>query len=104
IVGVDFDRTRTFAYALFSVLNSYKEKPEEIDSLLNVIKSQEFYETYTVGYPTELDLEFVADTKEILKKHLPALEKQLQPEDMKLIKRLVQNQATGFNEEREKDI
>jgi len=104
IIGFDFDRTRIFGYALFSMLNSYESKPEEIDSLLNVIKSQEFHETYTVGYPTEAGLKFVAETKEILMKNFPALERKLKPDDMKNLKNIIGNHATNFNEEREQDI
>ncbi|WP_423818619.1 hypothetical protein V5739_13670 [Salinimicrobium sp. TIG7-5_MAKvit] len=104
IVGVDFDRARTFAYALYSILSPYEGKPTEIDSLLNVIKSQEFYNTYTVGYPTELDMEFVTATKELLKRHTTALEKLLKPEDKTVVERMVQNKALGFNDERELHI
>lgn len=104
IVGVDFDRTRTFGYALYSILSPYEGKPAEIDSLLNVIKSQEFYNAYTVGYPTELDMEFVAATKEVLKRNATALEELLKPEDWTVVERMVQNKAVGFNDERELHI
>jgi hypothetical protein len=103
-VGIDFDRSRIFGYALFNILKVYEDKPKEIDSLLNKIKSQEFYETYTVEYPTEVDIKFVVETKELLKKHFAELELLLTSEDLKFIERLMQNHALGFNEEREKDI
>ena len=104
IIGVDFDRTRIFGYALFSILNSYESKPEEIDLLLNVIKSQEFYDTYTVGYPTEADLKFITETKGVLKKHYSVMESMLKPEDMQVLKNMVENHATNFNEEREQNM
>ena len=104
IIGVDFDRTRTFAYALYNILKEYPQKPNEIDSLMNVIKDEEFFKTYTVGYPTDLDRKFVVDTKEIITDHLPALEEILSDQDFQVVQELLDNYVTGFGEEREVNI
>lgn len=104
IIGVDFDRTRTFAYALYNIFKQYEEMPEKIDSLMNVIKQEKFYETYSNGYPTYAGKKFVAETKNILISNISVLVEILNEEDLSVIKQMLQNNAIGFGNNREKDI
>ena len=104
IVGVDFDRTRTFAYALYNILKEYPERPAQIDSLMNVIKDEKFFKTYTIGYPTDQDKMFVADTKKIVRENLPDLIHLLAEKDVEVVQELLNNNAVGFEEGREENI
>jgi len=104
IVGIDFDRTRTFAYALYNIFSHYKKRPGPIDSLMNVIRDKSFFKTYTIGYPTERDKQFVASAKKILDRNKPEIEKLLKPGDMTVISRMLQNKATDYNDARDQDI
>jgi hypothetical protein len=104
IIGIDFDRTRTFAYALYNIFKTYTEKPVFVDSLMNVIRQDTFYTTYTNGYPTELDLEFKRDTRKLLKDNYFALEEMLSTEDLYFVDRMLSNECEAYNEDREKDL
>ncbi len=64
IIGIDFDRARTLAYALFSVFMAYDTAPSFIKPLLDEIKTDEFYKSYTIGYPTKKDIQWTTKTKE----------------------------------------
>src|SRR5699024_3136302 len=48
IIGIDFDRTRTMAYALYSIFMTYDKKPEFIQKLMDEISTDEFYNTYCI--------------------------------------------------------
>lgn len=104
IIGIDFDRTRTFAYALYNIFKAYPERPVFVDSLMNVIRQDTFYTTYTNGYPTELDLEFTRDTRKLLKRNYSALEEMLSADELHFVDQMLNNECMAFNEEREKDL
>lgn len=101
IIGIDFDRTRTLAYALFSILIKYDEKPDFVEVLLNEIKTDEFYNTYTTGYPTEKDKQWTSNTKELFKKHYWELKLLLSSHDLKIITNILENEGIGYGGERE---
>lgn len=103
IVGIDFDRTRTFAYALYNIFKQY-DMPKKIDSLMNVIKQEKFYKTYSNGYPTYAGKKFVADMEDILIGNISILVNVLNEDDLSVIKQMLQNNATGFGGNRENDI
>ena len=104
IRGFDFDRTRTFAYALYNIFKKYSEKPKQIDSLMNVIKTQEFYKTYTIDYPTEEGKAFLRETKNIINKHKNWLEEALTKDDSFVLKKMVENNTIDFGKNREKNM
>ncbi|MBF8148891.1 hypothetical protein ITJ86_03220 [Winogradskyella sp. F6397] len=106
VVGVDFDRTRTFGYSLYNILKPHKEKglPKSIDSLLSVIKDQSFFKTYTIGHPSEEGKAFVKSTKELLKKQKTELFGLLKKEDGEVLSQLMLNRAEGYGGTREEDI
>lgn len=104
IRGMDFDRTRTFAYALYNIFKEYPEKPKQIDSLMNVIKSQEFFKAYTIGYPTEKDKKFVSETKKILIQNKGWWKKTLNKKDQFVVYQMVENHTTDFGKDRENNI
>lgn len=101
ISGVDFDRARTMAYACYNIFKQYDNRPASIDSLMEVVKTKEFYATYTIGYPTAKDLEFKASLRKLLKKNSAALQDLLKAEDFKWIKEISDNAANDFNDARE---
>lgn len=104
IIGIDFDRARTMAYALFSIFYKYNYPPKFIASLIEEIKTDEFYKTYTVGYPTKKDLKWMLSVKILLQLKIDELRKFLIPEDLELVNRIIENRAKGYNAEREKGL
>ncbi len=104
ITGIDFDRARTFAYALYNIFKGYQERPLFVDSLMNVIKQDTFYTKYTNGYPTETDLIFTRDTRELIKKNYPAIEEMLSPDDLYFVDQMINNECMAYNEEREEGL
>lgn len=104
IIGVDFDRARTFAYALFSIFMNYDERPAFIEELLNEIKTDEFYNTYTIGYPTKKDKEWSAKTKTLLKNNFSELKLFLTPNHLKIIDAMIKNEGIGYGGKREEAL
>lgn len=104
ITGIDFDRTRTFAYALVSMFQGYDNRPAFIDTLLNEIRTDSFYKTYTVGYPTKKDIAWANKTKEILKTNYSTLNLFLKPDDMEVIDEILKNKAVNYAEGREEAL
>ncbi|WP_461533683.1 hypothetical protein [Sinomicrobium sp.] len=104
VIGVDFDRTRTFAYALYNILKTQEHRPTQIDSLMNVIAQPQFYKAYGVGYPTEKGKKFVREAKEILAQHQNFIKDSLPKKDSEVILELMNNHAVGFGGSREEDI
>jgi|GEM_PF-5349001 len=104
IEGVDFDRTRTFAYCLYKILQKKKHHIPVIDSLLSFIKDKSFYTTYTIGYPTQKDKEFVKQTKSLLKKHWEVIKTGLSPADVNYLTKMLQNNVEGYGGTREMGI
>lgn len=104
IKGIDFDRTRTFAYALVSMFQSYKNRPAFVDTLLNEIRTDNFYKTYTIGYPTKKDIEWATNTKQILTTNANTLKNFLTADDMELIDEVLKNKAVNYAEGREEAL
>lgn len=106
VVGVDFDRTRTFGYTLYSILQPYQKEglTESIDSLLAVIKDEKFFKTYTIDHPSDEGKLFVKNTKSLLIKNLKDFEDVISINDMKVVHQLINNKSTGFGGTREEDI
>lgn len=104
VIGIDFDRTRTFGYALYNIFNDYEDPPIAVDSLMNVISDTTFYNTYTIGYPTEKGKKFVSNAEQILKNNYSAIKALLSPDDMKIIDQMLANTATGYGGNRETEI
>lgn len=104
VTGVDFDRARTMAYACYNIFNKYENRPVFIDSLREIIKTDEFFKTYTTGYPTKEDLEFKASVRKLFKNKIDTLRSWLSEEDYNTIDQIVANEAVGFNDQREKAL
>ena len=106
IVGIDFDRTRTFGYCLYNIFKPYREAgiPKSIDSLLNVIKDEKFFKTYTIDHPSDEGKLFVKNTKILLENNIESIQEIISKEDMKVVQQLLKNEAIGFGGTREKDI
>lgn len=104
IVGIDFDRTRTFAYALYSVFNAYDSLPEFIKPLLKEIQTNEFYKTYTIGYPTKKDIVWTSNTKALLQHHYAELRSLLQTKDLEMVTEILNNGAVNYAKGREDAI
>lgn len=103
-IGIDFDRTRTLAYALFSIFKAYDQRPDFVDSLMKVIRTDEFYKTYTIGYPTKKDIQWTSNTKSLLKEHFTELESFMSSKDLEVMSQILQNKAVGYDKDREKAI
>ena len=104
IIGIDFDRTRTLAYALVSMLQSYDDRPAFIDTLLNEIRTDKFYKTYTVGYPTKKDIEWATNTKKFLDSNRTTLQLFLKADDMEVVDEILKNKAVNYAEGREEAL
>lgn len=104
IIGIDFDRTRTLAYALISVFMTYDTVPDYIKPLLDEIRTDEFYKTYTIGYPTKKDILWTSKTKELLQQHLEELTVFLKSKDLALISAILNNKAINYADGREEAI
>ncbi|WP_027127131.1 hypothetical protein [Gelidibacter mesophilus] len=106
VIGVDFDRTRTFGYTLYSILQPYQKEglPNSIDSLLAVIKDDKFFKTYTIDHPSDEGKLFVKNTKSLLVNNLKSFENLISIKDMRIIQQLINNKSTGFGGTREEDI
>lgn len=104
VVGIDFDRTRTFAYALYSMFSAYDSSPAFIKPLLDEIRTDEFYKTYTIGYPTKKDIEWTHSAKKLLNDHVDELKSFLNPKDMAYVSQVLQNEAINYAKGREEAI
>lgn len=101
VIGIDFDRTRTLAYALFSIFMKYDNRPHFLEPLLSEIQTDSFYRSYTIGYPNKKDIEWANRTKDFLKTRLTAIKELLNPEDFAVITMILENQAVNYAEGRE---
>lgn len=101
VIGIDFDRTRTLAYALYSIFTKYEERPDFLEGLLSEIRSDSFYTSYTIGYPNQKDIRWANQTKELLRKHLSALKQFLNEKDMNTVQMILDNKAVNYAEGRE---
>ncbi|MEO6949472.1 MAG: hypothetical protein ABI123_07580 [Ginsengibacter sp.] len=104
IIGIDFDRTRTLAYALFSIFKSYDTVPAYIQPLLEEIKTDKFYKSYTIGYPNKKDIEWMSKTKQLLRQHLPELTIFLKKKDLTFVNEILSNQAVNYADGREEAL
>lgn len=104
VYGVDFDRTRTFGYALYNIFKEYDEKPPQLDSLMNDIKDEKFFKTYSIGHPTETGKKFVESAKEILNNNMPWIKKAVNKDDVESINFMLDNQVKDFDDQREKQM
>ncbi len=104
IIGVDFDRTRTLAYALVSMFQSYDNRPAFVDTLLNEIRTDKFYKTYTIGYPTKKDIEWATNTKKILDSNHSILKIFLNSNDMEVVDEILKNKAVNYADGREEAL
>lgn len=104
VIGIDFDRTRTMAYALFSMFRAYDSIPEFIKPLLKEIQTDEFYKTYTIGYPTKKDIAWATHTKLLLQQNFSELKSLLKPKDLEFVSEILKNKAVNYAEGREEAI
>jgi len=104
VIGVDFDRARTMGYALISIFYKYENPPKFISKLMDEKKTDDFYNTYSSGYPTKKDLEWMSNVKILLKNKLTILKKTLELEDFNLINQIIENETIDFNNEREQGL
>ncbi|MFD0761154.1 hypothetical protein ACFQZW_03585 [Lutibacter aestuarii] len=104
VIGIDFDRARTMGYALISIFYKYDNPPIFISKLMDEIKTDDFYNTYSSGYPTKKDLEWMSNVKILLKNKLITLEKILEPKDYNLINQIIENKTINYNDEREQGL
>ncbi len=104
VIGIDFERTRTFAYALITIFKPYNSRPPFLDTLIKEIRTDEFYKTYTTGYPTKKDIEWTKNTKELLNKNLSALKLFLNAEDMETVSEILNNNAVNYADGREEAL
>lgn len=104
IIGIDFDRTRTMAYALYSMFRAYDSLPGFIEPLLKEIQTDEFYKTYTIGYPTKKDIAWASKTKSLLKGKFAELKAFLHAKDLKFVSQILDNSAVNYAEGREENI
>ena len=104
VIGIDFDRTRTLAYALYSIFSKYKDSPKFVEVLMNEIKTDDFYNTYTIGYPTELDKAWTAKTKLLLKSNYWELKSLLNEEHLEVLDKILYNTGIGYGGRREESL
>lgn len=104
ITGIDFDRTRTLAYALVSIFQSYDNRPAFVDTLLNEIRTDKFYKTYSIGYPTKKDIEWATSTKKILDSNHSILKTFLNADDMEVVDEILKNKAVNYADGREEAL
>ncbi len=104
VKGIDFDRTRTFAYAFFSIVMQYEYPPAFLDGLLKEIRSAEFFNTYTVGYPSKKDIEWMTKTKKLLINNRDSLYSFISTKDKWILDEMLNNEALSFAEGREEAI
>src|SRR5699024_7134085 len=97
-------RTRTMAYALYSIFMAYKDKPDFVTKLMDEIKTDEFYNTYSIGYPTKNGIKWKKKTKDILENHFKQLKHFVSETDFKVISAILDNQAIGYDKKREKAL
>lgn len=101
VTGIDFDRTRTFAYALYSIFMGYEQYPDFLQQLMAEIRTDEFYNTYSIGYPSPKEIDWVKKVKTLLKNNYWELQSFLRPHDLRIVTEVLQNEGTGYNEGRE---
>lgn len=99
IIGIDFDRSRTLGYALFSIFMAYDSQPAFIKPLLDEIKTDSFYNTYSMGYPLQKDVDWILKARDILRKNLPELQKFLKSEDMDVVSEIINNKALRYGKD-----
>lgn len=104
VIGIDFDRTRTMAYAIYSIFLNYKDRPEFIETLMKEISSPDFYNSYTIGYPNAKDIAWANKTKDLLRNNIDALKDLLSEKDMHVMSEILKNKAVNYAEGREEAI
>lgn len=104
VSGIDFDRTRTLGYALYNIFKQYDNLPEFINELMDEIRSQAFFKTYTIGYPAGKDIQWADSAKTLLKLHWPELRKKLNKMDQEVITEIISNKAVNYAKGREMGI
>lgn len=104
IRGIDFERARTFGYALYKIFSGYDERPQFVDSLMSVVSDTTFYNTHTIGYPTERDKKFISNTRVLLKENRSTIKKMVNDHEFVFIDGMIKNQAMDYGKNREKNI
>lgn len=104
VIGIDFDRTRTLAYALFSIFMKYDNRPHFLEPLLSEIQTDSFYRSYTIGYPNKKDIEWANKTKDLLRQNVLELKAFLSEKDMAVVTMILDNEAVNYAEGREEAI
>lgn len=104
IIGIDFERARTFGYALYKIFSGYDERPKFADSLMSVVSDTTFYNTHTIGYPTEKDKKFVSSTRALLKENRSTIKNMVNDHEFTFIDGMIKNQAMDYGKNREENI
>lgn len=104
IIGIDFERARTFGYALYKIFSGYDERPEFVDSLMNVVRDTTFYNTHTIGYPTKRDKAFVSRTRTLLKGNRSTIKNMVSSHEFAFIDGMIKNKAMEYGKNREENI
>lgn len=104
IRGIDFDRGRTFGYALYNIFKEYENRPTYIDSLMKQVKDTTFYNNHTIGYPTKNDLRFVKKTRSLLSEYRKEIKTFLNSSDFLFVDRMMKNEALNYGKNREQNI
>lgn len=104
VIGIDFDRTRTMAYAIYSMFLNYDQKPQFVEALMKEISGPDFYSSYTIGYPNKKDIEWTNKTKALLRDNIDSLRNFLSEKDMKVFREILENKAVNYADGREEAL
>ena len=104
IIGIDFERARTLGYALYKIFSGYDKRPIFVDSLMGVVSDTTFYNTHTIGYPTDNDKAFVSRTRSLLKDNRKAIKSLVNDHEFAFIDGMIKNQAMDYGKNREENI
>lgn len=104
IVGVDFDKPQTFAFALKELVKGYGSLQGPLDSLHLITQTESFLATHTNRFPSKEDQQFMISVKGVLKGLLTQYPAVYKDEDVAYFEAIIRNSVKGFGKDREQGL
>lgn len=103
VVGIDFERPQTFAFAFNELLAGKHNIPESYDSLNKYMQSKAFKENHSNRFPTEADKKFMTEIRNFLVKQTSEFHS-FDSLDVSFLEHTIDNHVEGFAGNREKEL
>lgn len=101
IIGVDFDKPQTFAFALNELVKGYDFPPGSLDSLHLVTQTESFSALHNNRFPSGEDKKFMISAQDVLKGLIKKYPIAFKDEDLAYFEAILRNSVQGFGGDRE---